>query len=74
MKARIKKKRRKQWEARYHRITIVYPYPINLKKRRKAILRAHKIKPWLLHNVLIRYSFGITPSDIGICWMPWRGW
>lgn len=53
MKARIKKKRRNQWEARYHRITIVYQYPINLKKRRKAILRAHTIKPWLLHNVLI---------------------
>ena len=74
MKGRVKKKQQKRYEYKNYKTMIVYEVPIVLKKRKKAILRAHGVKPWMLNRVMIRYSFCHSWDDLGICWSPWLKW
>lgn len=56
MKWRVKKKQLKRYERKNHAILLRIDYPVIITKRRKTILRLHKVKPWMLNEVIIRYT------------------
>lgn len=56
MKWRVKKKQLKRYERKNHSILLRIDYPVIITKRRKTILRLHKVKPWMLNEVMIRYT------------------
>lgn len=56
MKWRVKKKQLKRYERKNHAILLRIDYPVIITKRRKTILRRHKVKPWMLNDVMIRYT------------------
>ena len=56
MKWRVKKKQLKRYERKNHEILLMVKYPVIITKRRKTILRLHKVKPWMLNEVMIRYT------------------
>lgn len=56
MKWRVKKKQLKRYERENHAILLRIDYPVIIIKRRKTILRRHKVKPWMLNEVIIRYT------------------
>ena len=57
MKARVKKKKLKRYERKHYMTILTMDLPTVIKKRRKTILRLQKVKPWMLNEVLIRYTF-----------------
>lgn len=61
MKARVKKKKLKRYERKNYMILTEIDCPTIIRKRRKAILRIHKVKPWMLNEVQIRYTFMYNP-------------
>ena len=56
MKWRVKKKQLKRYERKTYAILLRIDYPVIIAKRRKTILRLHKVKPWMLNEVTIRYT------------------
>ena len=56
MKWWVKKKQLKRYERKNHAILLRIDYPVIITKRRKTILRRHKVKPWMLNEVIIRYT------------------
>ena len=56
MKWRVKKKQLKRYERKTYAILLRIDYPVIITKRRKTILRLHKVKPWMLNEVMIRYT------------------
>lgn len=56
MKWRVKKKQLKRYERKTYAILLRIDYPVIITKRRKTILRLHKVKPWMLNEVTIRYT------------------
>jgi len=56
MKWRVKKKQLKRYERKTYAILLRMDCPVIITKRRKTILRIHKVKPWMLNEVMIRYT------------------
>ena len=56
MKWRVKKKQLKRYERKTYAILLRMDCPVIITKRRKTILRLHKVKPWMLNEVTIRYT------------------
>mgnify|MGYP006957397069 CR=1 FL=1 len=57
MKARVKKKKLKRYDRKHYMTILTVDISTIIKKRRKTILRLQKVKPWMLNEVLIRYTF-----------------
>ena len=62
MKWRVKKKQLKRYERKNHAILLMVKCPVIITKRRKTILRLHNVKPWMLNEVIIRYTTADHPD------------